>query len=207
MPSPVVIDLSHHQATVNFVQVATARRGVIHKATQGASYVDPRFRPREALARSVSLLWGSYHFGDGSSVAAQVKNYLNAVAPGTLLVLDVEENSAGSTMTQAQAEEFVQRVQGALGVYPVVYGGAGYLGAFRLKPVGTSVLEQCPVWWAQYTTTAIPSRLPSAWPTWSLWQYTDRGACPGVQGGCDNNAFNGDNAALELFWHKHSRPQ
>ena len=64
-----IVDLSHHNASVDFAALAGAGiAGVIHKATQGAGYVDPTYTARQAQARTVGLRWGAYHFGDGSAV-------------------------------------------------------------------------------------------------------------------------------------------
>ena len=41
-PLNVIVDLSHHNGNVNLAQAkAPGIVGVIHKATQGTSYVDP----------------------------------------------------------------------------------------------------------------------------------------------------------------------
>lgn len=62
-----VVDLSHHNGTVNLNQAQKAGiLGVIHKATQGRAGVDPTYKANRAKAGKEKLLWGAYHFGTGS---------------------------------------------------------------------------------------------------------------------------------------------
>ncbi|MDQ3746468.1 MAG: glycoside hydrolase family 25 protein, partial [Acidobacteriota bacterium] len=50
----VVIDLSHHNTVTSFQQVKDAGiLGVIHKATEGTSFVDPRYTERRTAALAV----------------------------------------------------------------------------------------------------------------------------------------------------------
>jgi lysozyme len=198
-----VIDLSHHNASVDFTALAAAGiAGVIHKATQGAGYVDPTYASRQAQARAAGLRWGAYHFGDGSDAPTQAAHFLataNAAA-GDLLALDVEQNTQGASMTLAQAEAFVQAVFQQTGRWPGVYGGS-YLKQL-LGTSTTSVLGQCWLWISEYANQPAIAPL---WPQWTLWQYTDGNVGPnphGVTGvgNCDRDMFNGDLAGLQRWW-------
>src|SRR5262245_32071305 len=64
MLKPAFIDLSHHNTIPESLQ--DARRsgilGVIHKATEGSSYVDSKVDARFWLARDAGMMWGVYHF-------------------------------------------------------------------------------------------------------------------------------------------------
>lgn len=196
----IVLDASRYQPRVDFtVLAARGLGGLIHKATQGRSYVDPRYVARFALARTAGVLYGAYHFGTGDDPTAQAEHFLRTTANRTdgLLALDVELNPGGSDMTQAQAEIFVQIVQERTGRWPLLYGASNYLGKFKLDG---SVLANCPLWWAQYTSRARPSRIPSVWPSYTLWQYTCEGTFPGISGPCDMNRFQGTQQELSTFW-------
>ncbi len=89
MPAFKVVDLSHYNPTPDF---ATAKAGgvigIVHKATQGATYVDPKYAGRVKAAKSAGLLWGAYHFGTGADVDAQLAQFLAVVQPdaSTLVV-------------------------------------------------------------------------------------------------------------------------
>ncbi|MBO3700425.1 GH25 family lysozyme [Roseivirga sp. E12] len=199
-----VVDISHFQSNVDFAKVkADGLLGVIHKATQGASYTDPEYASKRVATGQEGLLWGAYHFGTAQDVSTQVSHFLQVAAAdaNTLLVLDWEENAIASqgTMTLPQAVEFVERVKDAVGRYPVLYGGSlikQSLGS------GNNVLSQCPLWLAQYSSN--PS-LPSGWSKYTMWQYTDgvRGPEPhsvnGI-GNCDRDVFAGTASELKAFW-------
>ncbi|HUN94163.1 MAG TPA: glycoside hydrolase family 25 protein [Burkholderiaceae bacterium] len=206
MPSGlnVVIDLSHHNQTVDFAQVKGAGiLGVIHKATQGVAFVDPTYADRRALASRAGLLWGAYHFGTASDGVQQAQAFLKAVGDPTnlLLVLDFENNMTGPSMTLEEARAFVTHVQQATNRYPAFYCGQYFK---ELMGTGTDpILAQCPLWLAQYGPTAV---VPPNWPTWTLWQYTDGAQGDGPYevagvGRVDRDVYNGSSAAdLQKLW-------
>lgn len=197
-----IIDLSHHNASVDFAQIRAAGiMAVIHKATQGKGYVDPQYAARRTAAEAAGLLWGAYHFGTGDDPAVQAAKFL-AVAgdpASTLLALDFEQNTGGATMTPDQARTFVAAVRAKAGRWPVLYTGSAF---FRQQvPDKDATFGNCPLWLAQYGSHAI---VPASWNSWTLWQYSDGttgGGTPvaGV-GKCDRSRFNGDAAALQAFW-------
>src|SRR5258706_7209929 len=101
MPDPlnVVIDISHHNANPDFQQAKAAGiLGVIHKATQGLTYKDPMYLTNRQKALDAGLLWGAYHFGDGTDGTAQADFFLSVATPGpdTLVVFDFEPNTHGA---------------------------------------------------------------------------------------------------------------
>ena len=199
-----VVDISHHNNNVNFKRAKEEGGilGVIHKASQGQSNVDPTYRTRRTRAAKEDLLWGAYHFGTGSDGLKQAQNFLKVVGddPGTLLVLDFEPNPTGPSMSLEEARAFVTHVQAVTGRFPGLYSGhfiKDLLGT-RTDPV----LSNCWFWLAQYGPTAV---VPPNWPTWTLWQYTDGriGGDPKVVDGigpCDRSRFNGPEATLRKLW-------
>jgi lysozyme len=199
----VVIDLSHHNRVADF-QLAKADSilGVIHKATQGFDYVDPKYQSRRPKALQADLMWGAYHFGVGGDGVAQAKHFLEIVQPEPhdLLVLDLEYNPQGRSMNIDEAEEFVEYVNQVTNRWPGLYSG-NFLKEILGNQTDT-VLANCWLWFARY---GPPPKVPPAWPTWTMWQYTD-GACGDepheVQGigPCDRDKFNGNLAALKKLW-------
>src|SRR6185503_8531559 len=75
--------------------------GVIHKATQGTSGLDPMYVTNRGKAQAAGLLWGAYHFATGGDGVEQAQHFLDTVGTfqNTLLVLDLEQNPSGSSMT------------------------------------------------------------------------------------------------------------
>jgi lysozyme len=202
-PLNVVIDISHFNGDVDLQQAAAAGiLGVIQKATQGLGFVDPTFTTNRQKAQSAGLLFGAYHFGTGGDGVQQAEHLLRTLGDvsNTLLVLDLEANPVGPTMSLDDARAFVTRVNAATGRFPGLYSGS-----FIKETLGAAsdpVLSQCWFWLAQYDPTPV---VPANWPTWTMWQYTD-GAygpephqVPGV-GRCDRDMFNGPEQQLRRLW-------
>jgi lysozyme len=199
-----VIDLSHHNGpNVNFPAAAAAgTAAVIHKATQGTTFVDPLFAVNREKALAAGLLFGSYHFGTGADGGAQADFYLRTVGPqpGELLALDLEANNAGPSMTLEEARAFVALIHDRIGKWPVLY--AGHTLKEMLNGTPDALLTNCPFWIAQYGPAPV---LPVGWTEWKLWQWTDGSVgvnpqpVPGV-GHCDRDRFAAAEADLGAFW-------
>ena len=201
----VVVDLSHHNSVSSFQQVRdNGIVGVIHKATQGTSIVDATYHARRELALSAGLLWGAYHFGVKGNADAQVDHFLDTTEPAAtdLLVLDFEPHGESGTMTRAEAERFVTQVNTRLNRYPGLYSGQAFLRQ-QMGSNTTSVLKNCFLWIARYSSQSPV--VPTAWTTFTFWQYTDGNAGPqphqvGGIGRCDRDKFNGDLSGLRRLW-------
>lgn len=205
MPLNAIIDLSHHNTNVDLMMAKSdGILGVIHKATQGVSFVDPTYRPNREKANSAGLLWGSYHFGTGSDGVSQAEFFLSVVQPGPtdLLVLDFEANPQGPSMTLEEARAFVTHVHDITGTWPGLYSGhyiKELLGSSK-----DSVLGNCWFWLSQYGPTAV---VPPAWGKWTMWQYTDGAvglephSVAGI-GRCDRDKFAGSQDELMLLWNR-----
>jgi lysozyme len=198
-----VIDLSHHNGNVDLVQAkADGISGIIHKATQGTTYTDPMYANNCIKATNAGLYWGAYHFGTGEDGVEQADYFLSIVNPRDqdLLILDFENNPTGPTMTLDQACAFVTRIQEKTGRWPGLYSGS--LIKQLLGTQKNATLANCWFWLAQYGDTPT---IPSNWPYWTMWQYTDGNAGPlphsvnGV-GNCDRDQFNGDMSGLQRLW-------
>jgi lysozyme len=199
----VIIDISHHNGTPNLANAQQAGiLAIIHKATQGSTFVDPMYQPNLGQALALGMLWGAYHFGNGDDGVSQAEFFLSTVkpAPGTLLVLDFESNTAGSTMSLQEARDFVSHVETLTGFWPGLYGGS-----YLKEQLGTQIdpiLQNCWLWLAQYGPTAV---LPPGWSQWTLWQYTDghivpeTNPIPGISP-CDRDYYSGAAAALPGKW-------
>lgn len=202
----VVIDISHHNGTVDFAKVKAAGIvGVIQKCTQGLTYTDPTYVSNRKAATAAGLLWGAYHFATGDDATAQAQHFLAVAQPdnNTLLVLDFEENTGGTSMAVAGAETFVNYVNQQNGRYPGFYSGS-YIKQL-LGSNSNPTLAKCWFWLSQYGSTP---QVPANWPTWTMWQYTDGVSGPqphsvdGVTGNCDRDQFNGALDQLLKVWKK-----
>jgi len=192
-----VVDVYHGDDISDWTKVSKAGIvGVIHKATQGLSYVDPKYSAREIAATKIGLSWGAYHFATRADGTAQADHFLAAAKPGpdTLIALDLE-TWKGGTVTAIQAVQFIRRIFAKLGRYPWLYG-SDILTQFLEHPAPE--FKQCLNWIARYG--AHPPAVP-----WKLWQYTDGKVgnapreVPGI-GPCDRNIFDGTLEELKTVW-------
>jgi hypothetical protein len=106
------IDVSHHQSTTPGL---SGLGFVIARACYGSGR-DGMFLVHAANVRRAGLILGAYCFGrnpvySGDSIAAQVSAFLRIGGDADLWVLDVEKDGSLPRMSNAQAREFIDRVQ------------------------------------------------------------------------------------------------
>ena len=192
--TPLVTDLSHHNSVTDMKAIYDAGiRGIIHKATEGTYYKDPKYKARRQWALDHGLLWGAYHFAANTDVEKQVDYFIDYAEPDgtTLLALDFEENTKGN-MTLSQAKQWLQLVRDKTGQKPKLYGGS--LLKADIGKHADAFLASHRLWLPQYGSHAV---LPPGWPSYWLWQYSDgqHGPTPhtlvGVSGLVDLNVFGG----------------
>lgn len=190
-----VIDISHHQAKVDFQKVReNGVVGVILKATEATTYIDKTYAGRKLSAQTAGLPVASYHFLRPGSMAKQMEFFLKVVKPvkGERVILDHED--AGVSLAElVQCTQILMADPRNLQV--TVY--SGHLIKQQLGDHLEPTLAKTSLWLAQYTT-GEPSWPKGTWPLWTLWQYSDSGTVPGVEGNCDRNHFNGskENCAI-----------
>lgn len=200
--NPLVVDLSHWDPADNYDVVREdGFIGVIYKATEGQSYSDPTYVQQQAAAKHVGLLWGAYHFADGSNVQGQIENFLRFACPDPdeLFCLDWEDNG-GDTMSLADVKTWIKAVETALGRPGecVLYGG----NTIKERGNGDPFITARRLWLCQYGSEA---ELPEGYDRYWLWQYTDGvygpqpHSVPGI-GPCDINHYEGEASRLVAEW-------
>jgi lysozyme len=208
MSEPVkarVIDLSHWDPADDYSRVADdGILGVIYKATQGTSNRDDTYVEQQRDAKAAGLLWGAYHFADGSDVDQQIANFLTFADPDPdeLFCLDWEDNPAGTKMSVAQVKQWVEGVEDALGRpgQCVIYGGNTIK-----ESLGSKVdpwFGSRRLWLCQYGSTPV---VQASWKTYWLWQFTDGEYGPSPHsidgvGPCDINSYKGNDDQLTAEW-------
>src|SRR5438874_7626207 len=222
-----VVNLSHYDLMrPDFVTMKNEGIvGIIHEATYPSFQRDAQYVFREQAATRAGLLWGAYHYANGTDPVRQADHFLSVVSgawsqadaasrpAGVLLVLDFEKNShyPGGTMRADQAVAFVERIRERTGQYPGIYSGEYNLGRVLNGPKVTTaqkrVLTNCWLWIANY------QKEPRATATrsyWALWQYCGDGKCGLPRSSyptrvaniakAELNIFRGNRTALEDFW-------
>jgi lysozyme len=197
MASPIVVDLSHWNPTPDWKKLkADGCVGVIHKASEGTSYVDNMLFSRASAAIAAGLCWSTYHFLKAGNIQAQMDHYLKTVNPkqGERMCIDHEEKATLGELEAAVSYLHAKRPDVQVTVY------SGHLIKEQLGSAFNATLAATSLWIAQYTTAAAPSWPSGTWPQWSLWQYTDKASAAGVSAPVDGNRWNGDPANLPLWF-------
>ena len=188
---------------------ASGQRFAVVKATElyrggdgiARLYVNPWLQQDLAGARAAGLVVGSYAYAHPDTAPAQsadaFASAVGVLAPGTLPpVLDLED-SGGLAPVQlvAWTKAFLGRLEADTGLRPMIYTGP-YFWASALA--GSTEFSSYPLWEASYYFGGLPEapQAVGGWSTYTLWQYTDRSAVPGITGGVDQSLFRGTQAML-----------
>lgn len=194
----VVVDLSHHNPEPDWADLkAGGTIGVILKATEGTTYIDPTFGARRESARAAGLAVCSYHFLKGGNAERQMLHYLDVVAPqrGERVIIDYEDPRCTLDDLLTAVEALVRQ---PLDLQITVY--SGHLIKEQLGDDREQLLADfTSLWIAHYTSASAPSWPTGTWPVWSLWQFTDKARVPGIDRPVDGNRFNGSEEACLRF--------
>jgi MYXO-CTERM domain-containing protein len=191
------IDVSHHQETIDWDDVAGAGIDFAFIRVSDGLYQDREFTRNWAEARRVGIIRGVYQFfRPGRDAVDQADLLLERM--GTLQaddlppVLDVEDADGYSASTiLAGIEAWMTRIEEATGRVPIIYTGK----YFWQDEVGASTANaDHPLWIAQYGRTCPD--LPDQWADWAFWQTSESGRVAGVTGAVDTDLFNGNREAL-----------
>lgn len=184
------IDISSYQADLNLVAVSNSIQGVIVKATEGTSYVNPYCDRHYRQAKSANLLRGFYHFaGSGDPLAEAAFFYRNVLGylHDGIPVLDWEGNQ-----TVDWVNSFVRRFHDLTGIWPWIYANP-----WRFNQGG--VEQNCARWVASYPEVSHPTfaqaaswKCPNADGNVVAWQFCSDGRLSGYNADLDCSVYYGD---------------
>jgi lysozyme len=197
------IDISHYEGTVDWGTVAKDGLSFVYvKATEGEEMTDDQFQANWQGAAGAGLARGAYHFYDFCEPGAtQADNFIKTVPveKGSLPpTIDLEQSADCKKMPAkaaflADLNAFVQKIQDAYGVSPVLYVNGGIYNTY-LTDVGNTYA----LWIADvsHVSPVMPDGAP-----WTMWQYGWHGAVAGIGAEVDLDVFRGTTqelASLEL---------
>ena len=195
------IDVSRWQSTIDWPRVAsTDVRYVIMKATQGIHEVDPFYATNLDGASANHLAVGSYHVaepGTAKDDAVNEADHFLAIArnaPGDILpVLDIEHPTLPVARLQAWVQDWVTRVNGRLGVRPLIYASP-YFWRTYMGDSHWFADHGYPLWIAHWHVRS-PDVPAADWGgrSWSHWQYSNTGHVRGITTAVDRDHFAGSN--------------
>ncbi len=195
------IDVSHFQNQINWRKVQQVKVSFAFvKATEGLTITDPMFHLNWESAREQGILRGAYHFFRPQLDAEkQARYFLDLLDddPGELppaLDLEVLGNLAPDEVI-SRARQWMKIVEKECRCKPVLYTGSSF---FRTTLKNSTAFASNPLWIAHYTIGPRPL-VPSAWPQWTFWQFSQQGKVVGINGNVDLNAFNGSMPELSAL--------
>jgi GH25 family lysozyme M1 (1,4-beta-N-acetylmuramidase) len=199
------VDVSHHNGAVDWAKVkAAGTKFVIHKVTQGTTFLDDHYADNRQQIEALGLAFGAYHFADpentiGDAVAQADWFVANAQLNGRNIVpvLDLEvSNGLSAKKLKQWTKAWLSEVQAKLGVKALIYSTP----AFWVEHMGNSrwfADNGYRLWIAHWTSAAQPSVPASNWGGrgWTLWQYTNCGTVSGFSDCVDQDRLNGTGLA------------
>lgn len=198
----MIIDVSRYQGVIDWAQAAPHIEGAFIKCsgeeTQGTEpFQDSKFVRNWTEAQKAGVRRGPYHFSDGGfdsgSGYTEALFFIGAVQKAGgwgefRPVIDVEwPPQSGSLYDITQLIECVDEVWESCGKAPIIYTGRWYWA--EIEGSDFKWLGECPLWIASYTRE--PPAAPRPWHSAALWQYTDKGSVPGIDGPVDLNRLMG----------------
>jgi GH25 family lysozyme M1 (1,4-beta-N-acetylmuramidase) len=214
MTRPFVIDINHGDNVQDtpgplggFARVKAAGIAfLIHKATEGTTFVDPRYQARRAAwmngipvpvtdvtgeVVSITPRFAAYHFFHGEDPQAEAEFFLNTarLQHGDDAVVDWEAIPGSGFIPNADAvDQFCNIVEQELGFPIIVYSG----NAAKEKLSGHDPrFAKRRLWLAQYSSTFS---VQQSWSAPWLWQNNGgqsggNNSIPGMDGNCDNSTI------------------
>jgi GH25 family lysozyme M1 (1,4-beta-N-acetylmuramidase) len=198
-------DASHFQPTVDWQQAyGSGMRFVGLKATQGTTYVDPKFSDHRAGCKTAPyLLRFYYHFAVPGSAAAQADHLLDvtgSLLPSERLCLDFEARDVVTnrpTLGVDFLNIFFPRLLGYASQMrkPFIYCSAEYWA--ELGNPAWSLASDVDLILKRYAPG--PGAPPPPWSAYTIWQKSEKGTVAGISGPVDLDEFVGDEAALTAY--------
>lgn len=194
------IDISSHQADLNLVAVSDSIQGVIVKATEGTSYVNPYCDKHYQQAKNANLLRGFYHFaGNGDPLAEAAFFYRNVLGylHDGIPVLDWEGVYRNGKCIFEQSvdwvNQFVRQFHSLTGIWCWIYANPWRFNQGSVEP-------NCARWVASYPKVTHPTfaqaaswNCPNADGNVVAWQFCSDGLLSGYGYNLDCSVYYGDN--------------
>lgn len=181
----LALDISHHNGT--WKPPADFRKRVqcvIMKATEGATWRDPRYRVYSDLMPS-GVIAGAYHvIRESSPVQAQVQSFLDFSEDHHVPALDLETRWCKALVSKygpRGAQEFIlewlRSVAAVRKEKPLFYTsarGIKHLTNHGRDPLTDTGLLDFPLWWMERTPSRFVN-LSGGWENYALHQFSSEG--------------------------------
>ena len=161
-------------------------QGVIVKATQGTSYVNPRCNHQYELAGQLGKLRGLYHYAGGGNPEAEAQYFINNIknyVGKAVLILDWESYQNASWGNSNWSLRFANEVHRLTNVWPLIYVQESALWQVA------NCASKCGVWVAKYASM-----------NWNSWTLPDMSVSSGAFACLTGLQFTGGDMDRSIFY-------
>lgn len=161
-------------------------QGVIVKATQGTSYVNPRCNHQYELAGQLGKLRGLYHYAGGGNPEAEAQYFINNIknyVGKAVLILDWESYQNASWGNTNWSLRFANEVHRLTNVWPLIYVQESALWQVA------NCDSKCGVWVAKYASM-----------NWNSWTLPDMSVSSGAFACLTGWQFTGGDMDRSIFY-------
>lgn len=206
------VDVSRHNGAIDHFKCAAAgAKFAAVRCTVGDYYIDTRWGENYAGFTAAGVKRLAYMVvvpenscGHKITAEAHVNIFLKAVEKRPLdfpPVLDCElprlHQPGLNVYLTDLIKEICQLLLHELGDYPIIYTRKTWWDPSVNR---ASYWKNYPLWTAHYTSAPQPL-VPSDWPSWQLWQYSNKG--PGEMFGTEEDYIDFNHMQLD-FWQKYT---
>ncbi|MBQ7041531.1 MAG: hypothetical protein IJN66_02330 [Muribaculaceae bacterium] len=183
------IDISAHNGDIDFIKIAQSGIDFVFiKATEGATFKDPRFHSNYNKALKSGLKVGAYHFfrfnTDGYLQALNILHSLKGKHLDLPIAIDIEEYTNDRN---TPTEYIISQISTLINTFknnnlPFIFytNKNGYTRFIKGN------FDEYPLWICSFSNPPISEK-------WQFWQYSHKGTIKGVFGNIDLNTYNGTN--------------
>ena len=185
------IDVAIYQGDIDWGKIASQKiQFAFIKATEGSSWVDPKFYANIVSSRDNGIYVGAYHFFSSESAGkTQAENFIETVSPyktdlPPVLDFEIPKSSKEKEKVIKEARVFLQKVEEYFEVKPIIYTTYESYNAFLVNE-----FDDYPLWFRDL----FGKPKISGNRHWLFWQYCNRGRLDGIdkkQKYTDLNIFN-----------------
>ena len=198
------IDVSHHNGNISWKTVSKDKRiqFVYIKASEGKTYVDPKYKMNIQNAQKHGIKVGSYHFFRMTSSAHEqfqhFKKVVNKEKQDLIPMIDVETTDRHSIKeTRDSLRVFLKLVEKHYGVKPMIYG------------TNRSYNAICGIWFNRYKLYLgrygqNPPLIRGS-EHYLIWQYSEKGKIKGIPKSVDLCRFHPKHSIKDIIYKTHSK--
>lgn len=184
------IDVSHWQGNINFEEVRQDGIKIVYmKASQGTTFIDPKFEQNYLMAKENGLLVGVYHYMVARSISdavAEANFFANVISEKEIdckLAMDFEDfGSLNREQINVIALAFLEELERITGKETVVYSNT-----YTARTIFYGEITNYPLWVAHYGVNNPADN--GNWDYWVGFQYTSTGRVNGISGNVDRDRF------------------